>query len=1847
MLQLPGYLITKQVTQTSYEEVYLGVIDEKEKRPCLIKHLHLKNPSSGNIAKLKQIYKNLHNLSSPNILEVYELREQTAGLVLIFAETPLFTIETFLEQEQPSLALSLQIGITLAATLQHIHQANIIHGGIKPSNILIHPDTYQPKLWDFGLFTLIAPTINFYDSHFLTTALPYISPEQSGRAHQTIDYRTDLYSLGVVLYEMLTGQPPFSSTDPLEMIHSHLARTPEPLSSTSPEIPQAVSDIVLKLLAKEPESRYQSGKGLRIDLENCQQQLLDHGEIRPFPLAQHDQVSKLLMSQKLYGRNQEIARLQKAFQSATEGETSIVFVSGEAGIGKSTLIKEFNAQTIQNEYFITGKYEQLKRTHAYNGVLQAIQDFVRQILTESPESIAKWKTCLTSTVGNNIPIFVGLIPEIGQLLDPPAKTIPATSTNPNQLHHLFEQLVKAIATQAHPLVIFLDDLQWADLASLDLIQHLMLSSAINHTLFIITYRNDELHALHPLQTTINTLEENQLSVQTIKLQSIDKQAVNQWIADTLAVKPHKTVDFSELIYQKAGGNPFFIKFFLHTLYEEDILDFDDQIGWHWDLQSGRLLEVTDNVVNLMVERVNMLPSATQLVLNLAACVGSKFTLDILAGITNFSEESTYLHLEPAITAGMVIQIEGNAFRFAHDRIQQAIYSMLNQEQQQKMHWQIGNYWLHRYQIGQGDSEIFAIVDQLNLGYESSEAQPNYLELLQLNLEAGRKAKMSAAYQTAYEYLTTVLHFSYSYPNGWIDYYDQWLDLYNEAVETAYLSGHFTEMDQLIPIILSHVKTVFDKEIVAKTQIQAHLSKNQLPEATQVGREVLAELGITLPEGPTQDDFAAGYQHIQMLLAGRDIDSFVESPPMQDQTGLMAMQILSAISTAVWSLSSILYAIDVFTRVELSLTLGNAPTSAAAYAGFGVIVCSQIGDVVTGYHFGQLALKIFDKYQIIAHKARTYGTVYAFTFHWHEHLSKSLPHFLEGHQSGVDVGDFSFATSNAYLYARHGYYSGQNLTLLQQRIKPLTDSARQLKQDRSVYILNMYQQVCENLQTEVVTPSRLVGSFYDEDKIFELYQTYQDKNRMTMILCSKLVLAYLFAEYEEALRLTKQIKADVDSLSASIYLAIFTFYDSLTYLATYAQHSPTRQKEILTRITANQKKLSYWAKHAPMNFRHKWLLVEAECAVVKQNEAQAREYYDQAIELAKRNGYIQDEGLANELAAKFYDRRKQTSLAQYYMNLAMDCYGRWGASNKERQLIQTYPHLIQAEDLDASPAQNQMIDKSILDYVTILKATRILSEELILENVLEKLMHVVLENAGAQTGYLILPRGKQLNIEASVTIDTDQVKLLMAQPINESTQVASSVIEHVVRTKKPILLHDAAHESAFIHDPNIMDNATKSLLCMPIQRQKNILGILYLENNLTTHAFTEERIELLQILLGQAAISLQNAIYYESLKQEIEERKDAEDRLRASESEWRSLVDNAPDTILIVDKNMRVRFVNRLIPSLREEDVIGELVYNFVAPEDQETVKRSVQYVLTNGMIDEYETSGPGEEGLTNWYSTRVGPIFQKEEVAGVILVATDITKRRETEDKLRLYMAELERSNRELQEFAYVSSHDLQEPLRKIQAFGNRLESKYKHQLDERGLDYLQRMQNAAARMQTLIEDLLAFSRVSTQALPFQQVDLNEAIQKALLNLELPIAQTNAQVEVAPLHQIEADGLQMVQLFQNLISNALKFHRHDTPLMIKIADELIIESPLSVPSVRITVVDNGIGFEEQYAERIFGVFQRLHSRKQYEGTGVGLAICRKITDRHHGQISAASVLGQGTTITLLLPQSQADLIEEI
>jgi predicted ATPase/class 3 adenylate cyclase len=1292
--------------------------------------------------------------------------------------------------------------------------------------------------------------------------------------------------LGVTFYELLTGQLPFPTIDVLELVHCHIAKHPTPPHELNPNIPRPVSEVVLKLMAKNAEDRYQSPYSLKADLETCLRQWQTMGRIEPFPLRQHDVSSRFQIPQKLYGREREIELLLAAFERVSQGACELMIVSGYAGIGKSALVQEIHKPiTRQRGYFITGKFDQLQRDIPYASLLQAFGLLVRQLLTESEQEIAAWRERLLGALGPNGQVMIEVIPELELIIGPQPKVpdLPPTEAQ-NRFNHVLQNFIKVFAQPEHPLVIFLDDLQWADGASLKLIEVLMTGQESLYLFLIGAYRDNEVGEGHPSKLTLEVLKESRATVNHISLCPLARPYIVQLIADTLHHPPMEVEPLAELILAKTEGNPFFVNEFLKSLYTEKLLIFDfQQTGWRWNLRQIQAQRITDNVVELMAAKVRKLSEETQAILELAACIGNQFDLQTLAIVSEKTPQETAANLWAALVEGLILPL-GDAYKlvelnvqglveeltveykFAHDQVQQATYFLIPESERQAVHHQIGQLLLRETSPAEREQKIFEIVNQLNLGRGLIQQQEEQEKLAELNLRAGQKAKAAAAFKPAFNYFHTGL--TLLGDNSWGRRYDLTLGLFVESAEAAYLIADFDQMEQLIEVVLQEARTLLDKVKVYEIKIQAYIAQNKLHEAIKTALPVLKSLGVQFPEKPTTAHILRGLIETKWALTGKRVENLINLPAMSDPIKRATMQIMNTLISATYLTVPNLFPLIIFKQVSLSVKYGNTPESAKAYAMYGVILYEVTKNIESSYRFGQLALSLLERFDAREVKAKVFMGVYIFLNPWRAHFREILEPLREGYQSGLDAGDLEFA---AYLLSAcpvFAYHAGKNLVELEPELASVIEAIAQMKQARTGYVPRIYRQIALNLLGHSQTPSRLNGESYDDEQMPPLHH---DANDITEHLyMSQLFLSYLFQEYAQAIEYAARAEERLEGFKGMALTVIFHFYDSLAQLAVFSASSSSTQKRILKKVTANQKKMKKWAKYAPMNFLHKFYLVEAEQAQVLGNDSQARDYYDQAIALAQENEYLNEEALAHELAAKFYLARGQNHVARHYLRDAHYTYLHWGATAKVKDLEARYPQFLaparsshELPTLTTPTTDTGETASSLLDLSSVLKASQAISGEIVLDKLLATLMKIVIENAGAQRGYLLLDKEGTWAIEAEGTVieNEAEVTALQSIPVGQVANLPHAIVNFVARTKESVVLNDAAGEGIFTQDPYIIQNQPKSILCSPLINQGKLNGILYLENNLTTGAFTWERQEVLNLLSGQAAISIENARLY--------------------------------------------------------------------------------------------------------------------------------------------------------------------------------------------------------------------------------------------------------------------------------------------------------------------------------------------------------------------------------------------------
>ncbi|MGB7443381.1 MAG: AAA family ATPase [Coleofasciculaceae cyanobacterium] len=1503
MIKLPGIKVLAQIYKSANSVVYRGIREQGHKA-VILKVLKQDYPTPSKLTRYKQEYEITHNLDIDGVVKAYALEPYQRTLVIILEDFGASSLKQLMNDRVGTHGIAplpefLNIAIKTAEILGTIHAANVIHKDINPANIVFNPETEIIKIIDFGISTQLTrenPTLK--NPNVLEGTLAYISPEQTGRMNRSLDYRTDFYSLGVTFYELLTGQLPFESTDALELVHCHIAKQPIPphlLGEAEGErgkrgepCPQAVSDIVMKLMAKTAEERYQSAWGLKADLEECLFQLQANGTIADFPLGSKDISDKFQIPQKLYGRESEVKTLLTAFDRVSQGTTEMMLVAGYSGIGKSVLVAEVHKPITQKRgYFISGKFDQFQRNIPYSAVVSAFAGLMRQLLTESSSQLNLWREKLLAAFSSNGQVIIEVIPEVELIIgkQPPVPELsPAESQN--RFNLVFQNFIRAFCAKEHPLVIFLDDLQWADSATLKLIE-LMITDADTQYLFLIgAYRDNEVTPNHPLMMTLDGLQNVGATINFITLTPLDSKHISQLIADTLHSDASSVKPLAELVVHKTGGNPFFVYEFLKTLHTENLITFDfEHHGWQWDISNIEAKGITDNVVELMIGKLKKLPPVTQQVLRLAACVGADFDLNILSIISEKSTSEVSKDLTAAVQSGLILSTSEldeelliQDYKFLHDRVQQAAYSLIDEKYQQEIHLKIGRILLKNFEKHELEERIFDIVNHLNKGQALLGDKWEKEQLARLNLIAGRKAKFSSAYQPALIYIKDGMKILP--PNSWEEDYQLTFSYHLEKGEIEYLTASWDEALSTFDEALEHINNLLDRCKVNEYKVTLYRMKNDLESSLYLGIQTLDPLGIKLKAFPEEDELIAEVNHANETIAARKIENFMDLPEMQDPEKLAAMLLLRECVPPSYFLGSRLLFILGIKMIELSLTYGNNSHSSVGYIYYSLTLAFVAQDFETAYKFGSLALRLNDdKYQMKRYEALILNMWGGFVSHYTEHLDRSKEHLMRGYYSGVENGSYQWAGYCAANYLFMCFWGTDSLKEVSEKIDKITPGLKKFDPNMVQYyyavkatIYNLIEPVEDwSVLDEALWPNAkdILKSCREKNDLFTLFLE---------VIC-KLSLANWYSDSEKAIDYANSAEKYLIGATGIFINPAFHFHQSLALSVGYDYADGEKQAQYVEKIKSNLEKFKLWSKHCPSTYLHQRLLIEAELARITGNVLEAQDLYDQAIESARENKFLQNEALASELAAKFWLGKGKEKIAKVYMSEAHYGYQRWGATAKVNDLDTRYPQLLQRKPsnrgtlstkISTLPTTTGSSTYSELDFTTVMKASQTLSEEIVLDKLLAKLMRIIIENAGAQKGFLILETKGKLLIEAEGSVDTDDVTVLQSIPVqfvwepDDKLLISHIIVNYVARTRESVVLNNAENDPKFANSPYIKVHKPKSILCFPLQHQGKLAGIIYLENNLTTEAFTSDRVELLNLLSSQAAISIENARFYNNL-----------------------------------------------------------------------------------------------------------------------------------------------------------------------------------------------------------------------------------------------------------------------------------------------------------------------------------------------------------------------------------------------
>ncbi|MEG4986422.1 AAA family ATPase [Microcoleus sp. BR0-C5] len=1861
MLTFPGVEVTELIYESANSLVYRA-FRQPDCLPVVLKILKENYPTPQELARYRTEYKITQSLNLSGCIKAYDLQPYQNTLVMFVEDFGGESLKIWMQQQKFSIAEFLRIAIATTESLQQIHRTHIIHKDINPSNIVFNPANGQLKIIDFGISTqLTRENYTIKNPNILEGTLAYMSPEQTGRMNRSLDYRTDFYSLGATFYELLTNKLPFDTQDVLELVHSHLAKQPLSPSQVNPEIPQIVSDIVMKLMGKNAEERYQSALGIKTDLEECLNQLHSNNTISLFPLACQDISDKFQIPQKLYGREREIATILTAFDRASD-QSQMFMIAGYSGIGKSAIVQElYKPITQKRGYFISGKFDQYQRNIPYSAVVIALRELVKQLLAESEAKLQEWRQKLFTALGINGQVIIDVISEVELIIGKqPAVPEVGPSESQNRFNLVFQNFITVFIKPEHPLTVFIDDLQWADGASLKLIELLM--SGRTPGLFLIgAYRDNEVSPAHPLNLTIEEIIKNGASVDRIFLSPLDLATVTQLIGDALNCPEARVKSLGELVFFKTGGNPFFMNEFFKSLYTEGLLQFDlNAFRWEWDLEEIQARGLTDNVVELMAEKIQQQSEKTQETLKIAACIGNQFDLKTLASLCKNSVGETAEDLYAAVAENLVVllgnmgdvelEIAGKfpstqsvEYKFVHDRIQQAACSLIDEQDKPIVHKQIGQLLLQNTPIDKRDEKIFDIVNQLNFGLELITSQPEKDELAELNLIAGQKAKASTAYQPAFNYLQTGINLLTV--NTWLLQYQLSLQLHQEAAQVAYRLGNFEQMEALANLVLENAKTVLEQVQIYELKIEHCIRISKFKEGFNLGLKVLHLLGVVWPQSPNN------------IYIKAEPYNLINLPKMTDPESLAAMSILGGmIGIGYIGIPELLVPL-VLTQIDLSIKFGNAPKSSFAYASYGVILCTTIQDIESGYKYGRLGLRLVEKLNAKYLKAGVLDIFGNHILHWKKHLKGSLSILKEAYFCAVETGNIDFIGYSTFDYCFNAYSVGCELKDLEKELIYFYEIPTNKKNNTCLTWLAMYLQIIFNLLGKADNPTQLIGEFYNEEKFLPLQPLQlglSDRQGLLLLYLNKLILCYLFGKSQEAAKNAVVAEPYLDGVMGMTAIPIFHFYDALAHLSVFADYSNFEKENALKRVNANQEKMQVWAHHARMNYLHKFYLVEAEKARVLGQVVEAIDYYDHAISLAKENEYIHEAALAYELAAKFYLSRGKELTAKAYMQEARYCYQLWGAVAKVKDLETRYPQLFTIEqpthkNISTTTLTRGSRSTSSLDIATVMKASEAISGEIVQDKLLSRLMKILIENVGAQKAYLILETEKKLLIEAEGVMNDEQITVLQSEPVENCPELSEAIINYVARTKENLVLNDATREGNFTNDPYIKSRQPKSILCAALMNQGQLSAIVYLENNLTTQAFTPDRLEVLQLLSGQAAIALTNAKLYAEVKER-------ENRLT-------QFIDAMPIGVAVHDTTGQITYANQTahqlsaIPTIPEANTekLAEACQLYLAgtnelyPAAQMPIVRSLAGETVK--VDDIEFHRPDKIVSLEVSSTPI--VDETGKINYAIATFQDITDRKQAEKLLADYNRTLEQqvsdrtlelqreiierqraedaaqaANRAKSTFLANMSHELRTPLNAILGFSQLL-NRSSNLLQEQQ-EHLSIITRSGEHLLELINQVLDLSKIEAGRTTLNQTnfDLHRLLDDIENMFQLPAQNKGLQLLVERMpdvpQYVQTDEIKLRQILINLLSNAIKFTSEGC-IYVKIKYQDFAQQ------IWFEIEDTGDGIEASELDKIFEAFvQTKTGEESQQGTGLGLTIARSFVQLMGGEMTVSSRARGGT-----------------
>jgi PAS domain S-box-containing protein len=1790
------------------------------------------HPTPGSLDRLDHEYALKDELDEAWAVRPLELVREGGRTTLVLEDPGSEPLSRLLDAPL-ELGRFLRIAIGITSALGKAHRRGLVHKDIKPANILVHGTTGKVRLTGFGIASrLLRERPAPEPPETLAGTLAYMAPEQTGRMNRSVDSRSDLYAVGVTFYEMLTGQLPFTAADPMEWVHCHIARQPVPPNHRVVTVPRPLSVLVMKLLAKTTEARYQTAAGVEADLRRCLAEWEAHGAVGDFPLGQQDTPDRLLIPEKLYGREREIETLLASFDRVVaNGTTELVLVSGYSGIGKSSVVNELHKALVPPRgLFASGKFDQYKRDIPYATLGQAFQSLVRSLLSQSEEELGRWRDSLSDALGPNGQLMVNLVPELELVIgkQPAVAELPPQDAQ-SRFRMVFRNFLGVFARKEHPLALFLDDLQWLDPATLDLLAHLVTHSEVRHLLLVGAYRDNEIGPVHPLLRTLEAIRAADAMVHETVLAPLELHDVGGLIADALHCEPARARPLAELVHEKTGGNPFFAIQFFIALADEGLLAFDrDASAWQWNIDRIRAKSYADNVVDLMAGKLKRLPVTTQETLKQLACLGNVAEIATLTLVHGETEEAMHAALWEAVRAGLIVH-QDNAYRFLHDRIQQAAYSLIPEAQRAEVHLRIGRLLLANMTADEFAEHLFEVANHFNQGATLLVDRDEKAQVAAIELRAGRKAKASTAYASACVYL--VAGMALLDESNWGSRYELMFSLWLERAECEYLTGQLESAEARLASLSTRARTIVDTAAVTRLRINLYTNLDRSDSAVEVGLDFLRRINGQCSPHPTEEDVRLEYDRLWQRLGSSPIEALLDLPLMSDPDARATMDVLTVLTSPALFTDLNLFRLVVGQMTALSLEHGNTDGSCLAYVWLGGILGTYFGDYQTGFRFGRLGLDLVEKRGLERLSARVYLVFAVHVAHWTQHLPTCGVFLRRAFDAAQHAGDLTYAAYSCADLNTNLLASGHPLSEVEHEVVKALEFVGKARFGLIRDLITAQHRLV--LVLRGLTPD--FNSFNDAEFDESRFEQRLDSNPRLAIAASRYWIRKLQAcvyagNGASAVAAASKAASLLWTVPTQVELPEYHFYGALGRAARCDTAATEERPQHLEALVSHLKQITVWADNCPATFANRAALVGAELARLEGRELDAERLYEEAIHSAREHGFIQNEGLSNELAAGFYAARGFETIAYAYLRNARHCYLSWGANGKVRQLDETFPHLRENEPL---PGSMSTIGTPVehLDLATVIKVSRAVSGEIVLEKLLDTLMRTAIAQAGAERVLLVLARGDAQRIAAEATTSGDTVTVHLRDEAVAETVLPESVLHYVLRTRESVILDDAAAQSPFAADPYIRQREARSVLCLPLLNQAKLIGVLYLENNLAPRVFAPARLAVLKLVASQAAISLENTRLYRDLAER--------------EAKVRRLVDSNIIGIVIFDFEGRIIEANdaflRMLGFDRDDLVSGRVRWaDLIPPEWRDRAAQAMQDVKTTGTTQPFERDYFRKDGSR--VPVLIGAASLETDGNHGVAFVLDLTERRRAESEAR----ESERRYREVQmELAHANrvatmgqltasiAHEVKQPIGAMSANA------------QAALRFLDRRPPELEEVRQALVDIVkdnhragdVIGRISdlTKKAPPRKdsLDINGAIREVieLTHGEAVKNGVSVQTDLAEgLPLIEGDRVQLQQVILNLIVNAVE-------AMSGVDEgtrELLISARKAEPEgVLVGVRDSGPGLAPATLERAFDAFYTTKAG----GLGMGLTICRSIIERHGGRFWATGCDPQGALFQFTIP----------